>query len=92
MEVGCDASWTNNACESMNHVLKQRTQWRISHLPDLTDNCRALMEAQYKEADRALLGLGDFSSSQVDCQQMAVDVRPSATACSRGLLPSGAAV
>ena len=60
MEVGC-AGWTNNACESMNHVLKQRTQWRITHLPELTDNCRALMEAQYKEADRALLGLGNFS-------------------------------
>ena len=33
MEAGC-ARWTNNACESINHVLKQRTQWHITHLPE----------------------------------------------------------
>jgi len=59
MEVGC-AGWTNNACESINHVLKQRTQWRLQHLPELIDKCRALVDAQYNEADRALLGLGDY--------------------------------
>jgi len=59
MTVGC-AGWTNNACESANHVLKQRTQWRINHLPELIEKCRALVDAQYKEADRALLALGDF--------------------------------
>ena len=51
MEVGC-AGWTNNACESMNHVLKQRTQWRLQHLPELIDKCRALVDAQYNEADQ----------------------------------------
>ena len=60
MEVGC-AGWTNNACESVNHVLKQRTQWRITHLPDLISKCRSLVDAQFKEADRALVGLGDFT-------------------------------
>ena len=59
MEVGC-AGWMNNACKSMNHVLKQRTQWRLQHLPELIDKCRALVDAQYNEADRALLGLGDY--------------------------------
>ena len=59
MDVGC-AGWTNNACESVNHVLKQRTQWRINQLPELIDKCRSLVDAQYKEADRALLALGDF--------------------------------
>ena len=59
MEVGC-AGWTNNACESINHVLKQRTQWRLQHLPELIDKCRALVDAQYNEADRVLLGLGDY--------------------------------
>jgi len=54
MEVGC-AEWTNNACESMNHV---RTQWRLQHLPELIDKFHALVDAQYNEADRALLGLG----------------------------------
>ena len=56
MEVGC-AEWTNNACESMNHV---RTQWRLQHLPELIDKFHALVDAQYNEADRALLGLSDY--------------------------------
>jgi len=60
MEVGC-AGWTNNACKSVNHVLKQRTQWRITHLPDLISKCRSLVDAQFKEAERALVGLGDFT-------------------------------
>ena len=51
MEVGC-AGWTNNACESMNHVLKQRTQWRLQHLPELIDKCRALVDVQYNEPDQ----------------------------------------
>ena len=59
MESGC-AGWTNNACESVNQVLKQRTQWRINQLPELIEKCRSLVDAQYKEADRALLARGDF--------------------------------
>jgi len=59
MEVSC-TGWTNNACESMNHVLKQQMQWRLQHLPKLIDKCRALVDAQYNEADRALLGLSDY--------------------------------
>ena len=31
------------------------------HLPDLIDKLRALVSAQYKIADRALLGIGDLS-------------------------------
>ena len=58
--VGC-GGWTNNACESINHVLKQRTQWHLTHLPDLTDKLRSLVNAQFKEANRALLGVGDFT-------------------------------
>ena len=60
MEVGC-AGWTNNACDSMNHVLKQHAHWRLQNLPELIDKCRSLVDTQYKEADRAMLGLGDFS-------------------------------
>lgn len=58
--VGC-GGWTNNACESINHVLKLRTQWRLTHLPDLIEKLRSLVSAQFKEADRALLGVGDLT-------------------------------
>ena len=54
IEVGC-TGWTNNACESVNHVLKKQTQWHINQLPELIEKCHSLVDAQYKEADRVLL-------------------------------------
>lgn len=57
----CVIGWTNNACESANHVLKQRTQWKLQHLPELIEKLRTLVMAQYVEADRAMIGRGDFS-------------------------------
>lgn len=53
-------TWTNNNCEAVNHVLKQYTQWRPQQLPDLVIQLRDLINGQHLEADRALIGLGDF--------------------------------
>ena len=53
-------TWTNNNCESMNHVLKQCLQWRPHQLPDLIDKLRSLVDGQYADADRAMCGLGDY--------------------------------
>jgi len=50
----------NNACESINHVIKQRQQWRRNKLPDLVENLRSLVASQYAEADRAICGRGNF--------------------------------
>jgi hypothetical protein len=52
--------WTNNNCESINHVLKQYTQWRHQQLPDLLNKLRKPVVSQHLEADRALVGRGDF--------------------------------
>ena len=57
--AGCH-NWTNNACESLNHILKQSVQWRPNKLPDLIQKLQTLVDAQYVDADRALLGSGDF--------------------------------
>jgi len=57
--AGCHG-WTNNACESLNHILKQSVQWRPNKLPDLIQKLQKVVDAQYVEADRALLGYGDF--------------------------------
>ena len=54
------AEWTNNNCESFNHVLKQSIQWRPQQLPELIQKLREVVYAQYVEADRAMCGLGDF--------------------------------
>ena len=44
--------WTNNNCESINHVLKQAVAWRPQQLPDLINVLQKLVESQYTEADR----------------------------------------
>ena len=58
--VAGHAGWTNNNCESVNHVIKQYTQWRPQQLPDLINKLRDLVRGQYTEADRALCGRGDL--------------------------------
>ena len=42
-------------------MLKQRLQWRVAQLPDLVDHLRSLVDAQHKEADRAMCGRGEFT-------------------------------
>ena len=61
--AGC-ADWTNNGCESINHVLKSEVHWRPQKLPELIAKLRQLVDAQYVEADRAMLGRGDFVLKQ----------------------------
>jgi hypothetical protein len=58
--AGCP-KWTNNACESINHVLKQRLQWRVHMLPELIEQLRKLVDSQFIEADRAVIGRGDLA-------------------------------
>ena len=52
--------WTKNACKSVNHILKQRMQWRINQLPDLLEKCSMHIDVQYKKANQALLASRDF--------------------------------
>jgi len=54
------SGWTNNNAESINHVLKQFTQWKPQQLPDLIDKLRQLVSGQFVEADRAIVGRGDL--------------------------------
>jgi len=58
--ASCGA-WTNNNCESVNHMLKSAVQWHPQKLPDLVDKLRQLVDSQYVDADRALHGRGQFS-------------------------------
>jgi len=50
--------WTNNNCESVNHAIKQYTQWRPQQLPDLIKKLWDLVCGQYTEADWELCGHG----------------------------------
>jgi len=53
-------SWTNNNCESVNHVLKQAIDWKAQPLTDLVNTLHDIVKAQYRELERCLFGMGDF--------------------------------
>ena len=57
-------SWTNNNCESANHQLKQAVNWKSQSLIDLVDTLHKFVQGQYKELERALVGVGNFDLAQ----------------------------
>jgi len=52
--------WTNNNCESINHILKQAIDWKAQPLTDLVDTLHGVVKSQYSEVQRSLFGVGDF--------------------------------
>ena len=64
MRANVDAGhvgWTNNGCESANAVLKRQIGWKPQQIPDLIEELRTVVEHQHREADRALMQLGQYS-------------------------------
>ncbi|ELT98741.1 hypothetical protein CAPTEDRAFT_207292 [Capitella teleta] len=55
-----DSSWTNNNCESINHVLKMAINWQPKRLVELIDALYDLVRGQYNEVERSLIGRGDY--------------------------------
>jgi len=45
-------------------VLKSEIHWRPQKLPELIAKLHQIVDAQYVEADRAMLGRGDFVLKQ----------------------------
>jgi hypothetical protein len=56
--------WTNNSCESANHILKLATDWKINQMPDLIDTLHAIVTCQLADLRRALCGIGNFKLCQ----------------------------
>ncbi|XP_052778803.1 uncharacterized protein LOC128216276 [Mya arenaria] len=54
------ANWTNNNCESINHVLKQLIDWKSKSLTDLIDAIHRLVRGQFAELRSAIIGTGEF--------------------------------
>ena len=64
MRANVDAGhvgWTNNGSESANAVLKRQIGWKLQQIPDLIEELRTVVERQHREADRALMQLGQYS-------------------------------
>ena len=82
--VASRSAWTNNNCESVNHILKQSVQWRPQQLPDLIGKLSDLVWAQFVEADRAMCGRGDFFLSPTHAKhRLTVDAWKSMSAAQR---------
>lgn len=52
--------WTNNNAESLHHVLKQSTGWKIQQLPELIETLHGVAKFQCSETERAILARGEF--------------------------------
>ena len=52
--------WTNNNCESMNHVLKQTVDWKSKPLPELVSLVLDLVNGQFKRIRSSIVRVGDY--------------------------------
>lgn len=52
--------WTNNNCESYNHVLKVTVDWKPQSLLDFVSKVTEAAEAYYKDLKRALFNRGPY--------------------------------
>jgi len=53
--------WTNNAAESMNHLLKLSIDWHPRRLPELVDRLHKVTSVQMTDLRRALYGHGNYT-------------------------------
>ena len=54
------SDWTNNNTESMNHILKQTTDWNKKPLPELISSLENDVVCQFKELRSTLIGTGEL--------------------------------
>ena len=54
-------NWTNNNCESANHILKSAIRWKAQDLPQLINTIQTIVDAKYVDANRALFGQDSFA-------------------------------
>ena len=52
--------WTNNNCESLNHVLKQSIDWKSQTVVDLVFTLYNLVKGQFADLKRSLEGTCEF--------------------------------
>ena len=67
-EVVSQSDWTNNNCESVNHVLKQAIDWKSKPLLDFILYVNELVDAQFKDLKRALVSTGQYRLAESHSQ------------------------
>ena len=56
--------YTSNNVESINHVLKNATSWRMQKLPVLVQSLKKIVMSQYRDAEKAMYGEGPYMLKQ----------------------------
>ena len=54
------AAWTNNNCESANHVLKTATKWKIQDMPNFIEKLNSIIKGDEEERCRAIRQAGSY--------------------------------
>jgi hypothetical protein len=52
--------WTNNNCESVNHVFKMVTKWKTHKMPELIKKLYSVVQVQSIDLRRAIHGQGNY--------------------------------
>ena len=63
-DYGLNSNWTNNNAESINHVLKQGTDWKKKTLLQLIAILKTPSKLQNCIMKGVLFGIGDFASAK----------------------------
>ena len=53
-------NWTDNNCESLNHILKLDVNWKVKSAPDLINMLHEMTMLHFKDFKRALYGEGNY--------------------------------
>ncbi len=56
----CSTNWSNNNCESFNHVLKQQIDWKPRPLLTLVNMLKDVVEHAYRNIELSMIGIGDY--------------------------------
>ena len=53
-------AWTNNNCESANHILKSATNWKLQDMPKFIDTLYGIVKSEQEEKCRAIRDTGNY--------------------------------
>ena len=53
-------TWTNNNCESLNHIMKIDADWKVKTTPALIEMIHEMTQLHFKDLKRALYGEGNY--------------------------------
>ena len=55
-----EPNWTNNNCESLNHIMKLDAKWKPGNTPQMISLLHEMVSLHFKDFRRALYGSGNY--------------------------------